>query len=277
MIDGAVSARNGPAALAEPHASRGGFVNQLWTSRYLLRNYLGHDFKLKYRGSWLGFGWSLLNPVLMLTVLSVAFSFFFERSNYMLHLLATLVPWSCFAQTTEESCTAYIESALLMNQVAVSKVVFPLRRALFRICEFVIVLVALFAVASFYGFRPSTALLLLPLATMNLFLFSWGMATLAATGVVFFRDLQHLIGVGIRASFYLTPIIIPIDMIPEAVRGYFLLNPLYYIVVLFDLPISEGEFPPVLYIVLSTLIAWASFGVSWLVLRHCEDRIMVRI
>ena len=115
------------------------------------------------------------------------------------------------------------------------------------------------------------------LQLFNLFLFSWGVATLAGTAVVFFRDLQHLIGVAIRASFYTTPIIVPIDLIPDSVRGLFLLNPLYYIVAAFGAPIVDGTLPEAKLLVISSAVAWTTFIGGWVLLRKCEDAIMFRL
>lgn len=254
-------------------------LRELYGARLLVRAFILQDFKLKYRRSAIGFLWAFINPLLMLVVISVAFSFAFGdgEGNYTLHLMASLFPWLAFAQTFEESSRAIVSAEHVLRQFYFPKLVFPLRRALFRICEFILFLSALIPVALFLGLEPGIALTILPLSILNLFLFSFGVGAIGSVLVVHFRDAEHLISVFLRAWFYLTPIIIPISRVPEEYHKFVKLNPLYYVIEMFEAPIARGQFPSPEVIATATVIACLLAGVGLMVFFLAEDRLIHRL
>lgn len=222
-----------------------GRIHELLLARGVVRNFLMEDIKIKYRRSVLGFFWSLLNPLLMLIVISVAFAALFPgtRGQYTLHLLATLLPWTCVATSLEAGCRSILASEGYIRQYRFPKLIFPMRTILFAFVELLLSLLALLPVAWFLGLKITPALALLPVSIALLFIMLVGLGALAAVAVVYFRDAEHLISVFLRAWFYLTPILIPFEAIPEKYRGYFALNPMYYMLEMFDAPISRGIMP----------------------------------
>lgn len=249
-----------------------------WRSA-ILRFWL-QDLTVKYNRSILGFAWSLLSPALMLGVISLAFSFAFHRdgaNSYTLHLLSTLVPWMIFSQALAEGCNSVVSSENLLRQFPIPALVFPLRRVLFRMAEGLLSLFALFGIALFLDFQPTTALVVLPLACFNLFAVTLGLAAMGSVAVVYFRDIEHLISVGTRAWFYLTPIIIPFASIPKEIQPYFALNPMYYILEIFDAPIARGEWPTNEVMAIATAISLTTSIVGCALMRHFDDRLIFRI
>jgi len=245
-----------------------GVVQQVvgvWNRRALSAAFLSLDLRLKYRRSSLGFLWSLLNPVLMLTVMAAAFSFVFERGSgqgsFALHLFACLLPWQAMAGAVEQGGRSLVRGEALLLQYPLPKLLLPLRRTLFAFVEYLFATVALVLVAGFIGFRPSWALLWLPVGVALLFCFALGLATVTAVAMVYFRDVAHLIAVGMRAWFYLTPILIPYTAIPDALRPYAELNPAYYLIKIFDDVINLGVSPDP-----TTLIMAAAISIETLLL-----------
>lgn len=257
---------------------RSGRFQELFHYRTILKNFLKQDIKIKYRRSFLGFLWSLLNPILMMAVITTAFSFMFNRpEGYTLHLLATLLPWICFSQALESSSRSIISSENYLRQLYFPKLVFPLRRTLFSFCEYIFSLLALFVVFGFIGFRPTPALLILPFSIVVLLCFTLGLGCLGAVIVVYFRDAEHLIGVATRAWFYLTPILIPYDEIPARFQKYFALNPMYYVLEMFDAPISRGVLPSPEIILISTVLAMTACLFGLTVFFKMEDGLIFRL
>lgn len=248
--------------------------------RAVILRFWVQDLTVKYNRSILGFAWSLLSPALMLGVISLAFSFAFHRddgNSYTLHLLSTLVPWMIFSQALAEGCSSVVSSQGLLRQFPIPTLVFPLRRVLFRMTEGLLSLVALFGIALFLDFDPTSALLVLPLACFNLFTFTLGLASIGSIAVIYFRDIEHLITVGTRAWFYLTPIIIPFDRIPADIQPYFALNPMYYVLEIFDAPIARGEWPSDEVMIIATTLSVTTCVVGCTLMNLCDRRLIFRI
>lgn len=249
----------------------------IYRSRLILKNFLLQDIKVKYRRSILGFGWALLHPMLMLLVLTAAFSFIFHRSAYTLHLFATLLPWVCMSNAVEGAARSLVSSQALLRQYNIPKLVFPIRNILFSFCEYIFSLAGLFGIAFFVGFQPSPALVVLPLSIVLLFLFAVGIGSLAAVSTVYFRDMGHLIGVALRAWFYLTPIIIPFEQIPTRYQPLARLNPMYYLTEMFDAPITHGVFPALDIVAFSAIIAAAICLIGMLLFFRVQDELIFRL
>ncbi len=222
-------------------------IREILRRRALLGAFLSVDLRLKYRRSSLGFVWSLLNPLLLLAVMALAFSFIFDRStgrgSHALHLFACLLPWQALAGAVEQGGRSLVKGEALIMQYPLPKLMLPLRRTLFAFTEYCIALIALSLVAGFIGFRPTLALLWLPVAVLLLFCFALGLAAVAAVATVYFRDAVHLVGVALRAWFYLTPVIIPYDAIPDKIRAIAVWNPAYHLLRIFDDVINFGVAP----------------------------------
>lgn len=262
------------------------------SSAVLIRNFLRQDLTLKYRRSVFGFLWSLLNPMLMLAVMTVAFSFLFASGmrgeaaamkgatgsgGFALHLFACFLPWQCLAACIGLGSRSLIGAERLLLQAPIPVWIFPLRRTLFAVVEYVLSMVALACIIWFVGFVPSTALLILPLSVACLFGFGFGLAALTSVLVVYFRDTEHLITVVLRAWFYLTPVIIPFTAIPDSLLPYFKLNPAYYLMQMFDSPITLAEFPPQETIFMAVGIAAVSLAAGMFTLSRFKDEIVFRL
>lgn len=201
---------------------------------FILRELVGKDFKLKYRRSFLGVAWSVLNPLLMMLVMSFVFSFFLRYSNiehYSLYLIIGNITWSVFADSTNAGIVSIIDASSLLKKVRVNKLVFPAEKVLFSLVNFAFSLIAVVIVMAIEGVAPSVHLLWLPLILVLLMVFCLGMSLLLSTLAVFFRDVIHLWGVALMAWMYATPIFWPQDMIADVPYRFMQLvmyaNPLY--------------------------------------------------
>lgn len=246
-----------------------------------MQNFLRQDLALKYRRSVLGFVWSLLNPMLMLTAMTIAFSFLFSRDTgpggFALHLFACLLPWQCLAACIGQGSRSLISGERMIMQAPIPIWVFPMRRSLFAITEYTLSLLALAMIVWFVGFAPSWSLLILPLSILCLFGFGYGLAAVSSVLVVYFRDTEHLITVILKAWFYLTPVILPFTSIPETLVPYFKLNPAYYILQMFDSPITLSEWPPTETIFMAVGIALISVLLGSFVVSRFKDEIVFRL
>jgi ABC-type polysaccharide/polyol phosphate export permease len=260
-------------------ASIGYRLKELYRARVLIRSFLLQDFRLKYRRSAMGFLWSFMNPLLMLIVISTAFSFVFpeDGGRYTLHLIATLFPWMTFSQAFEESSRSIVASEAALRQFYFPRLVFPLRRALFRTCEFVMFLAAILVIAYWRGRVPDLSYVVLPYGVLVLFLVSLGLGSVGAVLTVYFRDTEHIISVFLRAWFYLTPIIIPAPRFPTELRALVVLNPFYYVLEMFEAPIAQGHLPSVEAMAIAGALAVGIGITGTLIFFLFEDRLIFRL
>lgn len=199
---------------------------------FIISSLVSKDFKLKYRRSILGVVWSVLNPLLMMVVLTAVFSTFFRFSieYYPFYLILgnTLFGFAMDASgTAMESITG---SAALLKKVKLSKIIFPIEKVLFQLINFAISLVAVAIVMVFLQIAPTWNLILLPLLLVYVTIFSLGLGLVLSTLAVFFKDVIHIWGVVRTAWMYATPLFYPVDILPEWMLKVETLNPMYHYV-----------------------------------------------
>ncbi|MCI2241763.1 ABC transporter permease [Adlercreutzia faecimuris] len=193
------------------------------------------DFKLKYRRSVLGIAWSVLNPLLMMCVLSAVFSTFFrfQIENFPLYLILGNTIFALMSDSTSSAMSSIIDSAPLIKKIRIEKLIFPIEKVLFTLVNFVISLIAVALVMVFFRIVPTWNLLLLPLLIVYVTIFSAGIGLILATLAVFFRDVLHFWSVIITAWTYATPLFYPIDILPDWMLAFEKFNPMYHYVTYF--------------------------------------------
>ena len=192
-------------------------VAEIWQFREVIKNFVSQDLKVRYRRSYLGFFWSLLNPLLQMLVLSTVFRLIFRMENFSLYLLAGLVPWSFFSAAVDGCTMSIVSSEGMLRRQYFPKLIFPLSAVIQHLITFALSLFVLLLILGWpLGFRPSPALLILPLSFVCLLCVALGVGAVAAVVTVHFRDMQHLIAVFMSALFYLTPIIYPLTLVRDA-------------------------------------------------------------
>lgn len=225
--------------------------------RTLLMRLVQRDLKVKYRRSVLGYLWSLLNPLLMMVVLSIVFStlFRYDIPNYPIYLITGQIIFTFFSESTTMAMGAITGNASLMKKVYVPKYIFPVSRVLSSFVTLLFSLAAVVIVMIFTRVPITPALLLFPLPLLYVLLFSMGMGMILSVCAVYFRDTNHLYGVCTTAWMYLTPIFYPVSVIPDQFRPLVQLNPLYLFIDCFRQLVLYGQLPTLLNTLQS--LAWS--------------------
>lgn len=188
------------------------------------------EIALKYKRTTLGIFWSLLNPILSAAVFFVAFKIFmrFQIENYTFFLLSALFPWSWFASSIIISARSLVDNVSLIK-----KVIFPRHYLVASVIIAQLVnLIFSLPILLFFSFLgkgtgPGWAWLIgVPLLIAIQLIFTFGAALVISISNTFFRDIEYLIAVLINLVFWMTPIIYPMDSIPEKFRALALLNPM---------------------------------------------------
>ncbi|MEZ5419467.1 MAG: ABC transporter permease [Vicinamibacterales bacterium] len=200
----------------------------VWHYRHLLRNLVGKQLALKYRGSMFGFAWTLVVPLMMGGVYVLAFTYVLrvETPRFALYLLVGLFAWNYSAGALSASVDAVSGSGAMLKSVAFPRVVLPLSIVLFHLVQYVLTLAVLLPVLLFvYAVPLGWQFLLLPVFLAAQTLFTIGLALGLSTATVTFHDVRHLVDVALGIGFWTTPIIYEMAMVPEGARFAVLLSP----------------------------------------------------
>ncbi len=200
--------------------------------RFLLRQLVLRDFKVKYKRSVLGVAWSLLYPLLTMAVMALVFSQVFRFStpgvSYIAYLLIGLTWFNYFSEASNLCMSTIVANFPLMNKVYVPKYIFPLSKCLFVGINFLLTLIPLYLVILLTGTGLCWQHVFLPFSFLCLFLFTLGMGFLLAAVSVFLRDMFYIYGIVLSLWMYLTPVMYDMNLITHPLlRAVMGLNPLY--------------------------------------------------
>ncbi len=206
--------------------------NELKKYKFLINQLVSRDFKTKYKRSFLGVLWSLLNPLLTMTVQYIVFStlFRFDVPHYQVYLLSGIVMFNFFSEATTQALTSITGNANLITKVYMPKYVFPVTKVLSSCINLGFSFIALYVMILFSGLKITISHLLLPFAMLNMIIFTIGFSLILSSLMVFFRDMQFLYSVAIMLWMYITPIFYPENIIGPKFKWILQLNPLYYFI-----------------------------------------------
>jgi ABC-type polysaccharide/polyol phosphate export permease len=227
--------------------------------RELIFQFVTSSIKTRYKRSILGVIWTLLNPLLSMVVLTLVFANLFRLNvqNYPVYVLSGLILWAFFASTTNLSMQGMVMNGDLLKRIYVPKSLFAISAAGNGLVNLVISLIPLFGIAIAIGLLIKPTVLVMPAAIILVAIFAIGISLLISTAAVYFADMLPVYEVILMLWMYATPIIYPIDIIPERFLWLFKLNPMYHFVAIFRDPLYSGVIP--------SWQSWAYAGISALV------------
>ena len=211
----------------------------------LVQELVKRDLKVKYRRSFLGYLWSLLNPLLMMCVMSYVFSTIFQSTipNFPLYLICGQTLWNFFNESTNMAMYSVLQNGALIKKVYIPKFIFPLSRVLSSFVTMSFSLVAILIVMLFTRATVYWTILLFWVPLLFLFIFCCGIGLVLSALATYFRDITHLYGVLTLAWMYATPIFYDPEILPESVVATLQWNPMYHFITFFRSLILEGQIP----------------------------------
>ena len=244
----------------------------------LIKELVKRDIKLKYRRGFFGYVWSILNPLLIMIVLTVVFSAMFRRNieNYPIYLLTGRVLMEFMKSATQAGLKSVSGNAALLKKTFIPKYVFTLSKVtstfidtVFSLGAFLIVMIA--TRSPFFW-----QLIFVPLILIQIYLFSLGLSFLLAQMNVFFRDIEYIYHAVCVAWTYLTPIFYPIERLPNllqvVIRAF---NPMYCYVTQFRDCALYGRIPGAGMFVLGWLWAFAMMALGLYEFKKNQDRFIL--
>jgi ABC-2 type transport system permease protein/lipopolysaccharide transport system permease protein len=269
-----------PHALARRAAAVAADLRELARFWPVVQNMALQDLRVRYQRSFLGFFWSLLNPVLMMATMTVVFAHWLGRGDrwqdYALYLFAGQVPWLLLSGSLNDCAFSIISNEGLIRKIYVPKLVFPLSRVYFHLVNFALSLVALFVLMIPLGARFSWALLFLPVSIALFTVFSLGLGILIALLNTFYRDCGHLVGVFLQAWYFTTPILYDPARMPSS-PWFLRFNPAYPFIAQFQAILARGAFPAPWMLVASAALALVSLVAGYAAFRAHEHKLIFRL
>lgn len=209
-------------------------IKEIWEYREMIVSLVRKDLRGRYKGSVLGFLWTFVNPLLQLCVYTLVFSTIMRSGieKFYLFLFVALVPWLFFNSSVITGATCIISSKDLVKKIYFPREVLPIAYVtssfVNMLFSFVIIFLAILFSGIGFNFK---AILYLPIIMIVEYILALGIAMLTSALTVYFRDLEHILGIVTMAWMYLTPILYSVDMIPENLLPIFYLNPLTPIII----------------------------------------------
>ena len=197
--------------------------------RFLLKELVGRDFAVKYRRSYLGLVWVVLNPLLTMIVMSSVFSYIFrlQIQNYAVYLILGNITFSCFSEITQLGTQSIVGNGQIIKKVYIPKYIFPLSKALFAFFNFILTLIPAMIVILYYRIPITINYLLLPIVLAGLFMFALGIGFFLSALQVFMRDTQYLYTILLTLWTYLTPIFYSEESLAPILMKLMQFNPMY--------------------------------------------------
>lgn len=247
--------------------------------QYVLYQLVRQQLILRYRRTLFGYFWTLLNPILMMTVTAVVFSSLFKLDlrTFAVFLFAGMIPWNLFNATVTQSSTAFIYNESLIKKIYLPKILFPLSISLSVLIDSFLSFCALLLIILVIGGKFSVALLFIPVAYFLLFIFCLGIALFISVVTVFFRDIQYVIGIALQALFFLTPVIYKTNSLAGKVGWIVDANPMGLFIDLFRYPIDSGTLPDVHTFLFASFISAISLILGCVFFFSQQNKIVFRL
>jgi lipopolysaccharide transport system permease protein len=247
-----------------------------WLSfRELLRNLVLRDLRLKYRGSVLGFLWSMVNPLVTIGIYAVAFGYILKvpTQSFVLYLISGLLAWGYFAVSLSMSTGAVIDSGSLVKAVYFPRSILPMATVLFNLTQFLLTCaIALPAALLIYRIPPTVSMLAWPIFVILQTMLCIGLALLLATLTAFFRDIRHFLEIALQVLFWLTPLVYEQRMVPSGIKFVSMLSPMTPIVMGYHQSLYYRVWPEPFIFFSAALYACAALSLGIFVFRRYEAR-----
>jgi ABC-2 type transport system permease protein len=245
-------------------------ARDLLAHEHLLRSLVMRDLTVRYKRSVLGVFWTMLNPLLLMLILTIVFSAFFRFAikHFEVYFLSEYLPWIFFSQTTVNSMASMAWNGPLMKRVRIPKSIFAVAATLSGIANLAISCIPLAIIMLIKSAPFSIAIVFLPLSFLILGAFTLGVSLALSSLSVYFADIKETYQVAVVGLMYLTPIFYPMSIVPEKYLWLVRLNPLVHLLQIVRDPIYYGRFPTTLDLMISSIWAIAALISGWLVFRR---------
>lgn len=247
--------------------------------RYVLYQLVKQHLVLRYRRTFMGYLWTLINPLLMMSVTAIVFSTVFKMDlkTFAVFLFAGMIPFNYFSTAVSQCAISITGNEGLIKKIYIPKLIFTLSTSLGLFIDCILTSATLLILIFVIGGKLSWPLFFLPFSFLLLFMFSLGLSMIVAVVTVYFRDLQHVLGIVLQALFFLTPILYKPEALAGKIAFLVALNPVVPFIDLFRAPIYLGTLPSNGTLLLSLTYTFISMVGGFLFFMKYERKLVFRL
>ena len=238
------------------------------------------NLKVRYRGSFLGVYWSLLNPLIMTAVYTAIFgkefASYYNNSivNYMLAALTGLIVINFFSASTNQALVSIVTNSPLMNKIRLPVSIFPVSTIVANIFHLVVSVLPLLVIITIFNSTSFINIIALFLPLFALTLVCTGIGFIVSATYVFFRDVSYFYELLISFLLFGSPVFYPFQIVPAQVKPILFLNPLVAVLESLRQISLSGELPDI-HLLSSALLSGIIFMlIGWLCFHHWRNQFM---
>ena len=266
------SDRQGSAALEEFWA--------ILKYRFLIVQLVRRDILTRYKRSALGVAWTMLNPLGTMLILTLVFSRAFggSQEGYAAYVLSGLIAWNFFAQSTSAATVHLVWGGSLLKKIYIPRTSFAVSAIGTGLINLLLSLIPLVIVMLIVGVPIRWTAILLPIPILFLTMFALGVGLIISGMAIFYADVAEMFQVTLTAWMYLTPVIWSPEILPE-LYGLWItrLNPMFYLVELFRMPIYYGQVPDLGLVLITGTISILTLFIGWMFFTSRSDEFAYRV
>lgn len=256
------------------------YIKNFTKYKFLLQELVKKDIKLKYRNSYLGFVWTMLEPLLSMMVLALVFSRLRGRDDvsFPVYILTGRLVVTFFSTGTKHAIKSIRSNASMIKKVYVPKYIYPVSTILSNYITFLLSLIVLVAVSVFYKIKPTVYLFSAVLPLFLVLVLAMGVGMIVATMSVFFRDMEYLWGVVMMLLQYCSAVFYnPETVVKNGYGWIFDINPIYAVIRNFRNAVLYGrplEFNSMMYL---TIVSFVTLIVGFFVFYKKQDEFILHV
>lgn len=250
-------------------------LKEIWKYRQMISGLVRRELRGRYKGSGLGFLWTFINPLLQLTVYTIVFSVIMRAGieKYYLFLFVALIPWIFFSTSVAGGCSCILNHKDMVTKIYFPREVLPIAHVTTGLVNMLYSFVVVFTVVLLSRVSLSfRALLYLPVIIVIEYILCLGLSLIVSSLTVFFRDLEHFLGIIIMAWQFLTPVMYSVEQVPEKIRPIFQLNPMTAVIVAYRDILFYGYVPEVQTLIIAVVWGIVSVVVGCMVFGKLQKR-----
>ena len=247
-------------------------LREIYGYREMIWMLVRRDLRGRYKGSALGFLWTFLNPLLQLGVYTVVFSIIMRAGieKYYLFLFVALIPWMAFSTSIQGGATCILTQKSMVTKIHFPRQVLPIAHVTTCFVNMLLCFIVVFIVCGFgIGINLAVLPFLIPVIIIE-YILALGLCLMVSGITVFFRDMEHIMGIFVMLWQFLTPVMYPVEQVPENLRGIFMMNPMTSIIMCYRDILYYKQVPQMQHLALSLALGLICLVAGWFMFDHLQ-------